>query len=241
MTRAILLALVALAVLAAPAAAKQPTLTGQTWQTKGGLTAAFTTSGAVSGFSGCNTYSGTYKTSGSSITVAKNLTSTQKACPRAVMTREHAFLAALTAARSYSIAKSALTLKGKRGTALLTFAVQSQALDGTVWNVTGYNNGKGAVTSAVVGTHLTAAFDKGTIFGSAGCNEYNGPVKGTPPAIAIGPLAATRKTCESPSGVMTQETAFLTALQTAATYSIQGATLELRTKSGALAVTMTRG
>jgi heat shock protein HslJ len=231
-------------------AAKGPTLAGQTWQLaklgridrqRAGITATFTTRGKVSGFSGCNRYSGAYTTSGSSITVSKKLAVTQKACHKAVMAQEKAYLAALTAAKTYSIAQGTLTLKGKRGHTLATFDVQSQSLAGTTWTVVDYNNGKQAVVSIVAGTKMTAIFDKNDhVSGSAGCNDYNGPAKATPPKISIGPLASTRKTCGSPSGVMEQESAYLAALQSAATYSIQGSTLEFRTASGAIAVSLSR-
>jgi heat shock protein HslJ len=54
--------------------------------------------------------------------------------------------------------------------------------------------------------------------------------------ITIGPLASTKKYCGDPAGVMDQETQYLAALQTAATYQVEGTTLELRTTDGALAV-----
>jgi len=81
---------------------------------------------------------------------------------------------------------------------------------GSSWNVVEYNNGKQAVVSVLAGTRLTAIFDKGGhISGSAGCNEFNGPVKTTPPKIVVGPLSATRKSCSTPAGVMEQEAGYL--------------------------------
>jgi len=240
---------VAFGSIAGAQAAGQPKLTGQTWQLaklgridrqRAGITAAFTTDGKLSGFSGCNSYNGTYTTSGSSITVSK-IAVTQKACKRAVMAGEKAYLAALTAARTYSIAKGMLTLKTRRGRPLATFGVQSQSLAGSSWNVVEYNNGKQAVVSVLAGTRLTAIFDKGGhISGSAGCNEFNGPVKTTPPKIVVGPLSATRKSCSTPAGVMEQEAGYLAALSSAATYSIQGSTLQFRTAGGAIAASFSR-
>jgi heat shock protein HslJ len=252
--RVALLSLLAFLGGIAPAGAqpaKQPKLTGQTWQLatlggvnrkSAGLTATFTTAGKVSGFSGCNTYSGTYTTSGSSIRVAKSLAVTKKACRRLLMARERAFLAALTGARTYSIANSTLTLKGTRGHALATFTVQSQSLAGTQWTATAVNNGKQAVTSVLAGTKLTLAFGKdGHASGSGGCNSFGGPYTTTPPKISIGPLTSTQMACSTPNGVMDQEASYFAALGSAATYSIQGSTLELRTGSGALAASFARG
>jgi heat shock protein HslJ len=229
-------------------AASQPTLTGHTWQlaklgpldrSRAGITARFTADGKLSGFSGCNTYSGTYTTSGRSITVSQKLAVTRKACARPVMAQERLYLRALTAARTYSVAGG--ILKGRAGLLLATFGVQSKSLVMTQWIVVDYNNGAQAVVSVLAGTKLTANFDAaGHISGFAGCNDYNGPVKTTPTKISIGPLASTRKSCGSPTGVMEQENAYLAALASATTYSIQGATLELRTADGAIAASFSR-
>ena len=45
--------------------------------------------------------------------------------------------------------------------------------------------------------------------------------------------------CSTPDGVMKQEALFLQALQSAATYRLEAERLELRTASGALALSMT--
>jgi heat shock protein HslJ len=242
--------LVVLGGTAKAQAASQPTLTGKTWQLtklgpidrrKAGITARFEANGRLSGFSGCNNYSGTYTASGGSITVSRKLALTRKACARVVMAQESLYLAALTAAKTYSIAGGALSLRARTGLTLATFAVQSQSLAGTSWVVVNYNNGKQAVVSVLSGTKLTADFDTtGHVSGFSGCNNYDGPAKAAAPKVSIGPLAGTRKFCGAPVGVMEQESAYLAALASAATYSIQGATLEFRTAGGAIAALLTR-
>jgi heat shock protein HslJ len=229
---------------------RDPVLTGPIWQLtrlgplnreRSGITARFTADGKVSGFAGCNSYAGAYTASGTAIKVSRRLVATRKACEPRVMRREAAYLAALVAARSYSIDHRTLTLREARGRALLTFAVQPQSLAGTRWEVTGFNNGKQAVVSVMLGTSLTAVFSPdGRVSGLAGCNRYSGPVKVDPPKIAIGPLASTKKSCSSPAGVMEQESEYLASLGSVATYEIRGASLELRSADGALAVTMQR-
>jgi heat shock protein HslJ len=225
-------------------------LVGPTWQlTKltgvsrgvSSVTATFTSNGKVSGFSGCNQYSGSYTTSGGSFKVSQRLALTSMACGTAQTLLERVYLKALTSARSYSVSGSKLTLRGRFGLALASFAVQSQALAGTRWNVLSYNNGKQAVVSLIADTKLTAYFDaKGNLSGFAGCNDYNAPVTATPPKISIGPVASTRKACSTPAEVMTQEAAYLAALNTAATYQIQGLKLEFRTAGGAIAADFER-
>jgi heat shock protein HslJ len=250
MIRAVALASLAAVLLAGDAGAGT-SLAGPTWQLSkltgvsrgvSSVTAQFTAAGRVSGFSGCNQYSGTYKVSGSSFRVAGPLATTQMACPKPQTLLERVYLKALTSARRYSISGSKLTLKGRLGIPLATLGVQSQALAGTSWRVLSYNNGKQAVVSVMAGTKLTAVFDAKGVYlsGSAGCNEYNATVKSTSPKITIGPVASTRKSCPSPEGVMTQEAAYLAALETAATFTIQGARLELRTADGEIVADFTR-
>jgi len=238
------------AIIATGAQAKAPAaLTGKTWLLTSlnginrqalGITAVFTTGGKLSGFSGCNSYGGTYTTSGSSISIPDRLAVTQVACRQAVMAQESAYLEALTSATNYSVRNGILTLAGRKSRTVLRFRAQSQSLAGTRWDVIEYNNGKEAVVSVMAGTKLTANFTATDVEGSAGCNTYGGKYTATPPKITIGPLASTRKECPTPEGVMEQEHAFLAALTSAATYKIQGATLELRTASGALAATLHR-
>lgn len=191
--------------------------------------------GKVFGSSGCNQYSGTYTSSGNRIRLSSQLASTQRACARAIELQEVAFLKALPAARTYRINGTRLTLFSAGGVALLTYQAQTQQLPGTSWAVLAYNNGKQAVVSVLAGTKLTAVFGTdGTISGSAGCNTYHGPVKASAPKISIGPLASTRKFCADPEGAMDQESQYLAALETAATYRVQGTRMEMRTTGGAL-------
>ena len=53
--------------------------------------------------------------------------------------------------------------------------------------------------------------------------------------ITIGPLASTMMMCDSPAQIMEQEAQYLAALQSAATYQIEGNVLELRTADDAIA------
>jgi heat shock protein HslJ len=160
------------------------------------------------------------------------------------MQQESDYLAALSATASYAIAPSipegisgdTLTIKDSSGASRLVFAAQSNELGGTSWIVTGYNNGQGGVVSVLLGTELTADFGgDGQLAGNAGCNTYNAAYTTDGDSITIAPAASTRMFCGEPEGVMDQETEYLMALSTAATYSITGSRLQLRTADGALA------
>jgi heat shock protein HslJ len=200
------------------------------------LTSEFGAKLRVSGSAGCNRYTGAYKVSRNSIRISA-LATTKKACAAPIERQEAAFLKALTGPRSFAIRGRSLTLESAGGRAIATFEAQTQALGGTSWDVLAYNNGKQAIVSVLAETKLTAMFGKdGSLSGFGGCNEYNASYKATAPKISVGPVASTRKHCEEPAGVSEQETAYLAALETAATYRVEGSQLELRTAGGALAV-----
>jgi heat shock protein HslJ len=242
--------LLALLLAGTAEAAGSPSLAGKTWELKAlsgrheepqGASARFTVGGKVSGFAGCNSFSGTYTASGRSISISGKLAVTMKACEPDVMKAEQAYLGALTSARRYAASEDGLKLKSRLGRTLASFGVQSQSLAGTSWKVVSYNNGKGAVTSVTAGANVTAVFGEGTVTGSGGCNSYDATVKTTAPGkIEVGPVSATRKACSTPEGVMEQEAAYLAALQSAAAYRLEGDHLELRTADGAIAATLQR-
>lgn len=119
----------------------------------------------------------------------------------------------------------------------MRFVAQMSSLAGTSWIVTAYNNGREAVVGPILGTELTAVFgEDGSLSGSAGCNSYRTSFETTAEGgISIGPAAITRMMCSTPEGIMEQEAEFLAALETAATYQVQGDMLQMRTADDALA------
>ena len=193
--------------------------------------------GMVSGNAGCNDYTGAYTVDGDKLTIGP-LAVTSKACGPAETTVETVFLASMSRVATYDVNGGSLELKTADGKAGLTFAATTPAgLSKTRWVATGVNNGKGAVSSVVAGTTLTATFaDVGTVAGSGGCNDYSGPYTSDTSTIKIGPLAATKKLCNVPAGVDEQETQFLAAMQASTKYTITGSKLELRDDGGALQV-----
>ncbi len=217
------------------------TLMGKGIAPDAGISIQFTSDGKASGSAGCNRYSGTYTVSGNKMQISSPLATTTMACAQEIMDQENAYLKALGEVKSYSVSGEQLALKDGSHNDLLVYEAQSQALQGTSWDVIGYNNGKQAVTSVLAGTTLTAEFGKdGTLSGNGGCNTYSGPYQVNGNQITIGPLISTMMACGDPAGVMDQETQYLAALQSAATYQMDGTALELRTKDGALAADFTK-
>lgn len=197
--------------------------------------------GRVSGTDGCNRYSGPYSAEGAELRVSVQLAATRMACPPAVDAQATAFVAALTGAGSYRIADERLELLAADGAVLATLARQPETLAGTAWRVTGFNNGKQAVVSALAGTEPTLAFAAdGRASGSAGCNTFHSRYKADGAQLTFAPPASTRRMCPEPPGVMEQEQQFLAALETVATARVEGDRLELHRGDGALAVSATR-
>ena len=201
------------------------------------VTAEFHADGQLNGNAGCNQYFASYTLDGDKLTIGQ-AGSTMMACePIEVMEQETQFLAALTSAAGWHVAADQLHILDAKGATVATFAASEPAsLTGTTWAANSVNNGKQAVTSLVAGTTITAVFgEDGQLNGSAGCNNFMTSYAVDGNNITIEPAATTRKMCPG-EGVMEQETQFLTALTTAATWSISGDALELRTADGALAV-----
>lgn len=191
--------------------------------------------GRASGNASCNRFFTAYVVEGSQLSFDQ-AGSTMMACPEPMMSQEQAFLTNLGLVASYEIAGAQLTLLDADGVAVLTFEVQVPLpLAGTLWQATGYNNGRGGVTSLVIGTEITATFNEdGTLSGSAGCNNYTATFAADDQQITITPVATTMMLCPEPEGIMEQEAEFIAALGTAATYSIEGDQLQLRATDGAL-------
>jgi heat shock protein HslJ len=233
-----------------PSAADVPSLDGTAWVLSalpgrtllpGTTTTLRFEAGQASGTDGCNRYAAPYTASGATLQVERHGAATQMACPPAVMQQADAFMAGLTAARSYRVADGQLQLLAADGAVLARLTPQPQGVAGTSWRVIGYNNGKQAVTSVLGGTTLTLEFAAdGRAGGSAGCNSYSAAYTSSGSAMSFGPAAATRMMCETPPGIMEQEYQFLQALATVATARQEGDRLELRTAAGALAVSLVR-
>ena len=68
----------------------------------------------MSGRAACNQYSGGYRASAPTITIAA-IATTRMACEPAVMTAESAYLRKLAAATGYSVSSTGLTLTGSAG------------------------------------------------------------------------------------------------------------------------------
>jgi heat shock protein HslJ len=205
------------------------------------VTLQFGADGSATGTDGCNRYSTTFTQDGVNLTFAQPGASTMMLCPEpaGVMEQASAYAAALASTTNFSANQSQLALLAGNQI-VATFTADVQALAGTDWDVTMYNNGREAVVGIIEGTEITALFgDNGELSGSAGCNQYIGGYTVDGNSIEIGQLGSTMRFCAEPEGTMEQEQAFLAALQSAATFTIEGDALEMRTAGDAIAVMAT--
>jgi heat shock protein HslJ len=205
------------------------------------ISAEFRDEGSVGGSAGCNHYSTTYTVDGRNLTFDEAAAMTLMACAEPIMVQEQAYFQALAATARFQVRDDQMTWFDADGNEVAVFESQSQALAGSVWNVISYNTGRGAVVSLIEGTEITAEFgEDGQVTGSAGCNTYFAPYGTEGSTIRIGAAGSTRMFCAEPEGVMEQETQYLTALPTASSYRIEGATMEIRTADGALVAVFSR-
>ena len=246
MKASILVMAVLLLAACQPGSSGSVNLSGTSWQLSslGGAlpisgtsaTLEFGTDGSLTGSDSCNRFMTTYVSKNDSLTVTQPAAGTLMACDENIMKQADAYSAALAATKSFTSDGTSLILKDAAGKILATFVVISQDLNGTAWNVVQYNNGKEAVVSLIEGTVITAGIADDQVAGSAGCNNYFAGFKVDGKNITIEAPGSTRMMCEAPEGVMEQEAAFLAALESAATFSNRGNSLEFRTAADQIAV-----
>ncbi|NTW36710.1 MAG: META domain-containing protein, partial [Syntrophobacteraceae bacterium] len=114
----------------------------------------------------------------------------------------------------------------------MTTQTSPPALTGVTWYLVAFDKG-GSSQSVLPGTGITAFFDpSGVMSGSAGCNQYTASYSGSLNGLSIGAPASTKMYCESPAGIMNQETLYLTTIQGASSYSISGNILTVNDSGG---------
>lgn len=114
-------------------------------------------------------------------------------------------------------------------------------LSGTSWTLISGLSGTGT-WNVLAGTTITATFSEdGQVSGSAGCNNYFAAYQSRTNTLAIGTPATTRMYCAEPAGIMNQETLYLSNLQGAATYAIEGDLLMISDTNGRTLLTYRKG
>ncbi len=190
--------------------------------------------GRIMGSTGCNRYVGTCTLDGGSMRLSA-IAATLMACPPPQTAVEAGFLAALDRVVGVTATAERLELVAADGSVLLRFVPRpATPLIATAWSAIGVNNGRGAVSSLVAGSRITATFGTdGRVTGNAGCNDYLARYELDGARLRIVRVVAKRSECADPE-VGRQEASFLAALERVGSWWVEGDRLELRSDDGAL-------
>lgn len=198
--------------------------------------------GKLSGGGGCNRYFGNYTLGpNNQLLFDGPIGSTQMACAQQIASQEQRYLALLADVYRWEIKGDRLLLLNNQGQPVLQYRAELPlTLVNSHWQAAGINNGRGGVVSSAITTQVNAAFVDNKISGSSGCNRYSASYETSDSQITIGPVMTTRRQCDQPEGIMTQEQEFLQALAVTTQYKLTADKLELRDKNGSLQVGFTR-
>lgn len=235
------LTLILLSMLSLTAAAAG--IEGTTWSLTGvqGLDAGLLPSGPqsvtarfeggrVSGFSGCNRFFGSYTVKQDRIVIAP-LAGSMMMCDAAAMKVENAVKKALTGTLRPVQTGDRLALMSEAGDTVMSFKAEPvPTLEGLRSNITGFNNGRQAVLSPMSNTTISLTFKGGIVKGFSGCNTFRATYTTQGDRISVGPVATTRRACDS--AVMQQEREFLAALKSTTTWTFSGAFLDMHRPDG---------
>ena len=128
-------------------------------------------------------------------------------------------------------------------TAALIFSACSGAdvsLDGSSWSLMSYKDNTGETVNVLPRSTTTVLFQANQVTGIAGCNNFNATYQTTRNKLSFGPVATTRKVCNTPVGIMQQENAFLAALDSTVSYKLSRNALELIDSRGNTLLTFRR-
>jgi heat shock protein HslJ len=203
------------------------------------ITLEFTADGQLSGFSGCNNYSGSYQAATDGTLTISPLATTLMACAQG-MDLETTYLTALQSARSFRFNSqgrlSIVYSDPSQPEQLLIFASSAKPLTNTNWVLVSYGD-PASPTAVPVGTVITAVFTPdGYVSGYSGCNQYSASYSLNGQQITIGTVAMTQMAC---STGMEVEQNYLSSLGTAQEYAISGQQLTVTYNQNAGVLTYT--
>jgi heat shock protein HslJ len=108
------------------------------------------------------------------------------------------------------------------------------ALIGTNWQLGWFDDTKGLWSKVAEGSTITAKFSTdGKVTGHSGCSDYVTDYQLTEtPKVWFRRPAVPEKICQTPNGVMSQQSAYYTDLEWSQTYAITGGQLIFFDKTG---------
>lgn len=213
------------------------TLNGEPVALSGLVTATFAEGGLLTGISGCNNYSAGYTVDGDAITIEPPVT-TRKMCIDARMALEEDYLAALTAAATFTQEDHTLTLFDADGVELagLQSGVTSLQADST-WRVVAYRRPDGTLFPVDRALPIDLTIGDGSVTGSTPCQTFSAPITLAPRTVEIGAITATPLE-QQPAACMDRGLAaihdaeFVAALANVAAYELTAEALTLLAADG---------
>lgn len=135
-----------------------------------------------------------------------------------------------------ALACSACTTGGGSGSspvggADLGASAEATPLDGTDWQLRSYASA-GSLTDVPATVTVDAAFSRGRIAGTSGCNQYTAPYSTSGTSITIGQTAGTLMACQEPANSVEQ--AYLAALGAAKTFAATSTDLTMYAADGSM-------
>jgi heat shock protein HslJ len=118
-----------------------------------------------------------------------------------------------------------------------TIATQP-GFEGTTWQLVSYVDAAGDQRTPLATTHPTAKFENNQVGGNASCNSYFASYQVNGDKLTVGNAGSTMMACGDP-GVMIQESAYLGALQNAASFQIKDDRLEIADMLGKVILVFT--
>jgi heat shock protein HslJ len=115
---------------------------------------------------------------------------------------------------------------------LVEVVSKTRSLEGTIWVLESYLNSEGVLVGPLPDSQVTAVFQDGQIGGNASCNSYFGSYEADADGnLAIGALGMTEMFCMIDE-LMAQESDFLAALTSSASYLIAEDNLQIEDADG---------
>ncbi len=119
-------------------------------------------------------------------------------------------------------------------------SIAQLSIEGSLWRLLSFANTKGSLSDVLPGSEITVEFIDGKVGGSAGCNSYFASYQVGTEQLTINGAGSTMMFCTNPEGVMDQETAYLAALEQAASYNLADERLQITDAQGQTILIYTR-
>jgi len=198
------------------------------------LTLAFYPDNYMEGTAGCNSYGVDYTVSGQEFHIAEiHRTDFECEDPPGIMAQDEVFFEALASIAAYQAAEDRLAFSNAAGDTILVYdrklpAVVDPALKDTEWLLTSLLG-----DSLLEGSRITLNLGGEGFEGYAGCNNYGGEYGAADGGILLtSDIYHTALGCPIPEGIIEQETAYLQALRSSATYQLMDGHMEIADASG---------